>query len=379
MKNHYEVLGVASEATDQQIKSAYRQLARQFHPDVNAAPGAQEKFLAIKESYETLTDPEKRRRHDQALNLHGHLRRKAEEEDEAELRAARARAKARAEEEKRQAETEAKAKWQEHRARLHRLERLLAQRRLAEAEAEARAILEIDPREAKAHAAMGDLARFKGLYTEAAKHYAYAAQFDAANDQYQRSHEEMLRAAQKAPRDEMARDPGERHPGAFLVGVFVLIVAAVYTALAKENPLTPQVAPISTWTLGQWAMFLFGGITLGATLSASDLLDSPDLGGGAVGNRINPGLALSFVGVVFFWLALALYLLVGFTQRAFNASLSRFLGFVAFAAVAFALARAGVSVTAATQTLLWSGNVIIIGTMTGWFVADVVRRSLRAS
>ncbi len=64
-KDYYAVLGVQPDADDQTIKTAYRKLARQFHPDVN--PGdkqSEERFKEISEAYEALSDPEKRRQYE---------------------------------------------------------------------------------------------------------------------------------------------------------------------------------------------------------------------------------------------------------------------------------------------------------------------------
>ena len=64
-KDYYNILGVNRNATEREIKQAYRKLARQHHPDVN--PGdksAEEKFKQINEAYEVLSDKEKRRKYD---------------------------------------------------------------------------------------------------------------------------------------------------------------------------------------------------------------------------------------------------------------------------------------------------------------------------
>jgi len=63
-KDYYEILGIKRDASQQEIKSAYRKLARKYHPDVNKSSGAQEKFKDINEAYEVLGDDNKRKRYD---------------------------------------------------------------------------------------------------------------------------------------------------------------------------------------------------------------------------------------------------------------------------------------------------------------------------
>ena len=71
-KDYYETLGLKRDASDAEIKSAYRKLARKYHPDVNKTKEAEEKFKDINEAYEVLGDKQKRQRYDSlGANWHG--------------------------------------------------------------------------------------------------------------------------------------------------------------------------------------------------------------------------------------------------------------------------------------------------------------------
>lgn len=64
-RDYYDVLGVSKSASDEEIKRAFRKLAKQYHPDVNKEEGAAEKFKEIGEAYSVLSDANKRRQYDQ--------------------------------------------------------------------------------------------------------------------------------------------------------------------------------------------------------------------------------------------------------------------------------------------------------------------------
>ena len=64
MNDYYAVLGVSRNATQEDIKRAYRKLARRLHPDVNPGPEAEEEFKRVSQAYDVLSDPEKRQSFD---------------------------------------------------------------------------------------------------------------------------------------------------------------------------------------------------------------------------------------------------------------------------------------------------------------------------
>ena len=74
MENHYSVLGINNSATVEEIRRAYRILARRYHPDVNPGNSSEEKFKRISQAYDTLSNTEKRREYDTELEQETRLR-----------------------------------------------------------------------------------------------------------------------------------------------------------------------------------------------------------------------------------------------------------------------------------------------------------------
>lgn len=66
-KNYYKILEIEKNASEEEIKLAYRRLAKKYHPDLNKTdPEAKEKFIELHEAYDTLNDPQRRKIYDQA-------------------------------------------------------------------------------------------------------------------------------------------------------------------------------------------------------------------------------------------------------------------------------------------------------------------------
>jgi molecular chaperone DnaJ len=64
-KDYYSILGISKDASQDDIKHAYRKMSKKYHPDINKEPGAEKKFKEINEAYEVLSDEQKRRNYDQ--------------------------------------------------------------------------------------------------------------------------------------------------------------------------------------------------------------------------------------------------------------------------------------------------------------------------
>ena len=69
--DYYKVLGVDRKASQEDIKKAYRKLARKYHPDTNKDAGAEDRFKQISEAYDTLSDPDKRKKYDRSGSILG--------------------------------------------------------------------------------------------------------------------------------------------------------------------------------------------------------------------------------------------------------------------------------------------------------------------
>ncbi|MCX7800203.1 MAG: DnaJ domain-containing protein [Fimbriimonadales bacterium] len=358
-KTHYDTLGLPRTCTADEIRSAYRKLVLRYHPDRSKAPNAKEMFLRITEAYEVLGDPARRREYDRLLDAQAAASRRVAQPSPprqpppAEPPGGQARISVTLAQE------------------IVRLTVLYSRGRIAEAERLARYLRQRAPRNPVPYAVLGDIERARGNLVEAANLYAIAYQLDPRNELYRMRHDDAARAVARNQR----RDPvvaRRRQSVAPLVGASVVLLACIYLVLSDESPVLGHLAPVSAWTLGAVVMSFLSGVAIGASLLVGGFLDRFQSTVTTTVGRLSPNLALASVAVVNFWLAAVLYAALGLSQGAFNRSTSRLVGAVAAATVFLALAASVAGGGLGSQMLLWGGNLVYIGAVCGWMVADAL-------
>ncbi len=381
-RTHYQTLGVERTASSSEIRSAYRKLVLELHPDRNPSKQAAEQFLKVTEAYETLGDADRRRNYDAILEMDARREKEREVQEqrrrtaEAQQRAAQQRAAA-------NAGTTGPTTGRGNpprdsapgpstvAAEVTKLSLIFSRGQWVEAETLAREIIARDPKQALPYAVLGDLARQKGKLNEAVKMYSYAAQMDPRNSLYMRRYEELIRAGRSDSYGPMNGLPQANQGVALIVAALFIVLSMIYVFVAPERPIFPAFSLLSTWTLGLIVMLFLTGVVAGSCLSAGNLLDRFISSTTNSVGKIGPMVALGTVAVVNFWFAAALYAILGLIRGTFNLSATRLLYGVGVTTlcltIAAALAPRGFD---AAQVFLWGGNLVYIGAICGWLVAD---------
>ncbi len=359
MAGHYDTLGVQQNSSANDIRSAYRKLVMVHHPDRSDDLASREIFIKATQAYEVLSDPDRRRDYDRILAMDELKRQQAK----AAMRTTPA------------PKVKAQPKKVESIAiELTKLVQLFSRGRITEAELMARDLIRRAPREAIPYGVLGDIVRSRGSLKEAAKLYAFAAQFDPRNPIYQRRHEELLEATQATTSTIHIGRDREARVGPPLIAVIIVFLSGIYLVLSREIPMLPEVQWVSTFTLGLVGVLFFAGVSAGSALSIGGWLDRYESTTTNALGRKSPAAVLGIVALVNFWAATLLYLFIGLGQRSFNYSTSRVVGSVAAITLLFAGCAFASYALNAVQVLAWGGNVVYLGSIVGWMVADAFRR-----
>lgn len=367
-RTHYDVLGIKKSASQEEVRTAYRKLVLKHHPDRSKDPKSTDIFIQVTQAYEVLSDPQRRRNYD-ALQA---------------LEAERARESARHEQVRTAQYGGGTSPGYPPPKRpqpgssisvdITQLTMLFSRGKYADAENLARRILSQDSRQPIPYAILGDLARSKGQIGEAARMYSLATQMDPKNAVYQKRYEELVRADPSAMTGAASsQEVSGSQLFAPLVGAAMVILGCMYLALSRELPFLKDLSLISTWTLGLVVVLFLSGVAVGASLSTAGLLTRlQTLTIGAIG-RPAPTMTLGFVAAVSFWGAIMLYGFLGMSQRSFNTSTIRLVVSCALATCLLAASAAANGIVDGIQVLLWGGNLVYLGSLCGWTVADSFR------
>jgi hypothetical protein len=367
-KTHYEVLGVTPTSTPTEIRSAYRKLVLKHHPDHSPDPRSADLLIQVVGAYEVLGDKAKRKEYDAGLNQQ--TARVQERQKEATVRDERTRAARSAAAAAAATQTVSTPPKPTKNQELQRLTALFSKGKFDEAEKLAYAILDRSHREPVPYVVLGDIARSRGETGPAMNMYAHAVQCDPRNALYQKRYEELVRSTSVS-----AAPASPAQSSAGFLAVAICVCAFAYIALSAEKPMMPSLGLINTWTMGLFAMLLLCGITAGAALSGSGMVDRLNAVSTTSLGKISPAMVVGIVAIVNFWAAAALYVALGMIQNAFNYSTSRVVTAVAAITLMMALAAHFSSGINGLQVLIWGGAPVYIGATCGWMVADALKRS----
>ncbi len=358
---HYEVLGVAENSSPEDIRRAYRRLVMKLHPDRSGDTRTTDRFVRVTQAYEVLSDPVRRNNYDIVLRM------KREQASRASTDSSR-----RQEPTKTRVSTTRTSDAPDISARIAEAAGLLAQGKFDRASAVAMSVLRMNPRTAMAHAILGDVARARQDLRTALEKYALAIQHDPQNQTFQRRYESLFQ--QLGEVDRFGTVTQIRGPSVALWGVAVLSgLMMSYVAIAREQPMSSGPQFIQTWTVGLIVMMFVNGVAIGATMSLTTIFDRWEtIARGSTG-RLSTASVLSVVGLLNFWLAGFLYVLFGLAQRSFTYSMSRAFFVVAVLTASYSVMSALSPFISWDQTALWGGNILLLGTICGWAVADAFR------
>jgi curved DNA-binding protein CbpA len=359
-ETHYAILGVAENADFQAIRKAHRQLVLRFHPDRTSDPTAVERLMRVNEAYEVLSDRARRSNYDEVLRL-----RRRRPASEPHRRSTHAHSPPPRRTTRKQSPAEAAPLIAE--ATL-----LYSQGKYDAAAGKARQALRIDPQSALAHAILGDIARLREDLRSASRHYAYAVQYDPKNATFQRRYEQVFR--QIGDFDAYGKvTPTKSATAALWFAAILSGLMMGYVAISAEGPVGFTLQLVQSWTMGLIVMMFVNGVILGATLSISQRVDRWESVARSSNGRLSQAAMLGLVALVSFWASALLYVFLGLLQNSFTYSISRLITIVAVLALSYALMSALSPTIIWSQTAIWGGNIIYLGALCGWAVADAFR------
>lgn len=374
MSDHYARLGLTKTATQDQIKQAFRTRALKYHPDSGGRDSDRHEFMRIKEAYDVLKDPKTRAAYDQSIAFKASTGRSPKQPDQTSdpfrQTGQPGQSHGPSPQPRYQTTNERARQAAKHLEEVRRLNRLMSQRRLLDAEVLAQAILKRDNKEPLAYVALADIARFRGNISKAADYYGYAAQF-SSDPSLVDMHLQMTKMQNKsAHRMSPTTKPVASSP--ILIGIFAVFLMFLYVANSQEPPAFENLPIISQFTVGLVAMLAMAGITIGSVLAMANAVEGIDAGR-VSSSALPPVFAIGIFTLVNFWFAALVFVVLSSFYKIANPSLSRFLASCVGVTLAFSGAAYIQSSQLALQVLLWGGAFIVWGGIVGWMATNSFR------
>ncbi len=376
-KNYYQILGLSRLATADQIKKRYRQLARIYHPDVQADKEASSKqFIEISNAYRTLSDPDKRMIYDASLdreflNYQSQVQSAYRKKKECQQTSSQ---------QKTYTQTSKKIYDIEGaRAKVKEAELAFISHKFKQAISACNAAIKLNANNVRAYIILGDIYRIQGFNEQAISMYTVALQLDPTNHDVQSK-------LDRVARHQMSEQYGYTEKLSISKQVIVFMFAALILGMILRLAYFPgepipwlktDFAFISTWSVNLIvSMFIIGALA-GIILSLINKINPMDeelffqgvKTPGRIPSSYPIGLLLLIFNIFSFYLAAIIYIVVGLTQDSISKSV-----FTVFTTVFVCSIICEIAYTPSSlQVIAYGGNVIFPGALCGWMLGDVFR------
>lgn len=377
-RDYYEILGLPSSASMAEIKKRYRELARQFHPDVAGDKSVGHRaFTQIIEAYQTLSDPDKRRSYD-ASRLRPEPRSAPRPSAGQQRPSYQPRGPSRPQ--------PGPARPADPGRFVREAEFAFIRGRMNEAASLCRRAIAQNRANARAHAILGDIYRIQGKKEQAILEYTYAVQFDPRDQDSQTKLEKLIqpRGGRRRPAPETVRRraraveeyAAEMKSAANVANIvgwgicfFLLFLVNIYHGepIRGAEIILPMV---STWSWNLIALLALDSALAAFLLTVNKLVDHPDeelLFQHLPGTMIPIGPPLLIFSFISFYIAAGVTLALNYLQGASSKSLLRI--FVAVIALTFGAAL--MYEPGRLQVLLHGGNVAFPAALFGWYIGSL--------
>ncbi|MFQ3548273.1 MAG: DnaJ domain-containing protein [Armatimonadota bacterium] len=352
-RDHYQVLGVPRNATPEQIKAKYKQMARKFHPDIaEDKEVAHRIFLQVNEAYEVLIDPEKRKAYDATLRLEGIANAGVNKTQSA--------------------QPQPPPRPVNVPKELRDAELAFIQRRLEEAERHCRAVLRTDSKNARAYAILGDIYRVQNKEDQAIHNYSYALQLNPNDTDSERKLNKLVgRSSRVSSVSANSVKMDSRVLLMNLVWATIAIFLLFLINLSKGNAIGGTIPFLSNFSPNLIAFISGAGLVTGLLLAINNVFDNArdEIVFDSSGTRWQPipsGILILLGSIIFFPIVVALYFIFGAIQNSISRSIM-----LAFLATGLILVISMIMYQEhGSSVLILGGNFVFPAMVAGWFLGS---------